>query len=764
MLPAAKGQQIEPGLVGTDFWLTFLLNVDDASRSIYISSEYDCTANVEAPLLGWDTTVFVPADTSINVLVPYSCVPRSFCDCSNCGLHVATSAPALVYASNYSSMTADMTSVLPTSVLRKSYMTQTYGSRASGQQVAVVAPYDSTRLRVVLAEAIYSEDNNDSPPIYVAGDTLDTLLMRGNVYLLKTGYVYFTGFYPESGFSGTRFVASKPVAVFQGHRCTNVPVMSSYCDHLFEQTIPSDFLGCQYVIVPTIGRESTTTTSYCSDFVGDFVKVTSRDDNCSVFIDNQLVTQLNAGESYEFILTNHTPSFYPSDLDLYQYDALPLSTSSPVLVCFYITGNCYGGNPGDPAMVIVPSLEQGISRTIVPVYNTALVRSHFVNVVATTNDVGNITLDGVNIASAFTTGPPGYSFASIPISEGVHIMDADTGRFLATFYGLGDDESYAYIAGMAARSAAYNVHANTHTLCLNDTMTIAFSTADSTLGVEWHVDGQIVDFSGDTLRITFDSAGIHRIAVVVTPVGDTVWEYITVLGEDLYVDLGDDKHICLSEATECVLNAGEQFSYEWSTGETEQTITVTETNNYIVTVSDELGCTLTDSVFVEFVPTPNVRILNQTEDFCEEYSAVLYADANVEDFLWSTGEIDQTITVHDPGVYTVEASNGDCKSSAAYTIENCEFKLYFPNAFSPNGDGINDEFYLSRTNDIVEFDLTLYNRWGEIVFHTIDPNFRWDGTFGGKFVPEGIYNYIISMVMGTGKSRLFKGQIVVLGN
>ena len=572
----AQAQQIEPGLVGTDFWLTFLNNGNSSSvntYTIFIASEYDCSAHVEAPLLGWDTTVFVPADTTVRVIVPDSCTPPygGFGTFSS-GLHVVTSTHALVYASNQHSQSSDMTSILPTSVLRNSYMTQTYGNGPSGSQVAVVAPYDSTQLRVVFAEAVYTGGNYWSPT-YNVGDTVDLILMRGMVYMMNAGNVY-SDFLPKPGFSGTRFTSSKPVAVFQGHRCTNVPDNSSPCDHLYEQTLPSDLLGCQYVIVPTSGRVPNASVYYYHDWVGDFVKVTARDDNCTVFVDNQPVAQLNAGKSYEFILTNHTPDHYPSGIDLYQYDALLLSTSSPAMVCFYISSSGYGGRPGDPAVVVVPPVEQGISRTIAPVYNSEMVTSHYVNVVTPTPDVGAITLDGANIASSFTQSVGGYSYARLTIGEGVHILDADTGRFLATFYGLGWDDSYAYIAGMAARSAVYNVYANTHSPCLYDTVTIVFSTPDSTLGVEWYVDGQVLNNSSDTLKISFDSTGLHCLAVVVVPTGDTIWEYITVVPPHIIVE------------TDTILQGQ---AYDW------HGFSLTESGIYFDTLVTANGC---DSVFV----------------------------------------------------------------------------------------------------------------------------------------------------------------------
>ena len=66
--------------------------------------------------------------------------------------------------------------------------------------------------------------------------------------------------------------------------------------------------------------------------------------------------------------------------------------------------------------------------------------------------------------------------------------------------------------------------------------------------------------------------------------------------------------------------------------------------------------------------------------------------------------------------------------------------LYIPNAFSPNGDGVNDNFGISGSA-IGEFTFQIFSRWGEIIFETNDPVSRWDGTYKGDDVPIGAYVY-----------------------
>jgi gliding motility-associated-like protein len=66
-----------------------------------------------------------------------------------------------------------------------------------------------------------------------------------------------------------------------------------------------------------------------------------------------------------------------------------------------------------------------------------------------------------------------------------------------------------------------------------------------------------------------------------------------------------------------------------------------------------------------------------------------------------------------------------------------------PNIFTPNGDSKNDEFFLETECDLKKFHLSLYNRYGQVVFESFDINFRWNGRNGGRALSEGVYFYIL---------------------
>ena len=526
---AAQGQKGVPTLEGTDFWLSFLRNGSSQrpACSLIIASEYACTAQVSNTRTGWDTVVVIDTGIYRLDLPDNPATPPLGVSVTDGGWHVTTSAPAVVYASNFALFSQDITSVMPTPTLRRDYMTQTYGKTQGGQEVYVVAPYDSTLLHIYFAE---NAGGTTSSHYYFAGDSCSVMLMQGQVCRL---YTTLTG--DNAGFSGTRFHSTKPVAVFQGHSATNVPDGQVYqaIDHLYEQCIPSEYLGRHFLVVPTTGR----VPYYAGEDrvgsrIGDMVKVTALEDGCVVTVEGRRVTTLSSGESYTFFVGNQPPDILPpltipDGLDFYQSDALSVITSSPVQMCLYITSLYFGGSPGDPAVVVVPPLEWSVSRSVTAVHNSNYLSTHCINIVALTSDVPQITLDGQSIASAFSSAPRGYSYARLVIPEGEHVLDAGTGRFLATFYGLGDAESYAFVSGMALHKIDYGVHVDSYVHCQGDTLT-AIANRNDTLSVEWYLDGRHLASGVDTLRIPLDSAGTYFLSAVFMPLGVVMQEPVIV--------------------------------------------------------------------------------------------------------------------------------------------------------------------------------------------------------------------------------------------
>jgi gliding motility-associated-like protein len=105
---------------------------------------------------------------------------------------------------------------------------------------------------------------------------------------------------------------------------------------------------------------------------------------------------------------------------------------------------------------------------------------------------------------------------------------------------------------------------------------------------------------------------------------------------------------------------------------------------------------------------------------------------------------------------------GQCRQTDSVSIEIGETCLSVPNAFSPGASpGVNDEFKVAYKS-IVSFKGWIFNRWGAEMFYWTDPAKGWDGKKGGKYVPPGVYFYVIEAKGADGKNLIRKGHINII--
>jgi gliding motility-associated-like protein len=110
-------------------------------------------------------------------------------------------------------------------------------------------------------------------------------------------------------------------------------------------------------------------------------------------------------------------------------------------------------------------------------------------------------------------------------------------------------------------------------------------------------------------------------------------------------------------------------------------------------------------------------------------------------YFWSTGSTSQAIEVQEPGFYWVMVSDTFC--TARDTVEVIEIPaIFIPNAFTPNGDGLNDVFG-PVSDDLLSVRFWVFNRWGEQVFESSSHNCAWDGIFKGNPAPCEVYSWVL---------------------
>ncbi|MDR1113228.1 MAG: gliding motility-associated C-terminal domain-containing protein [Bacteroidales bacterium] len=175
----------------------------------------------------------------------------------------------------------------------------------------------------------------------------------------------------------------------------------------------------------------------------------------------------------------------------------------------------------------------------------------------------------------------------------------------------------------------------------------------------------------------------------------------------------------------------------------------------------DYGCDSLVSLMLQ-VPEMAVEINSSNPDFCNTHETALTAITPNSNIHWSTGAVTPEITVTRHGTYTVTVSELDCELSAQFTIELCPIVIVFPNAITPGTtDGINEYFYLPAADDVLELAITIYDRWGNTVFASDDPYFRWNGTVNGQLM-KGVYTYACTLRTIDRKQRRVTGIVTVL--
>lgn len=199
------------------------------------------------------------------------------------------------------------------------------------------------------------------------------------------------------------------------------------------------------------------------------------------------------------------------------------------------------------------------------------------------------------------------------------------------------------------------------------------------------------------------------------------------------------------------LDPGSFASYEWNTGSISQQIYVSEngTNSYDVQVWDSDGCTDSVSTEVTMVEMPLPKIIASNDTICLGNTLILNASGG-ENYFWNTGEIgpDYEFQPTQSATFQVTVSNSEngvnCQAdtSVFVFVKDCN-TLYVPNAFTPNGDGLNDYFLPIGEFNLDSYEFMVFDRWGTLIFSTTKVNHGWDGKFKGEILENGVYSYLV---------------------
>ncbi len=217
----------------------------------------------------------------------------------------------------------------------------------------------------------------------------------------------------------------------------------------------------------------------------------------------------------------------------------------------------------------------------------------------------------------------------------------------------------------------------------------------------------------------------------------------TIAVDFVSVDIGFPGEAFICEGESLVLNVERpQSSYLWQDGTTNPQYTITGPGIYWVQLTQS-GCSFGDTINVDFQDGPD-SIFAAHQYICENEGIWFDASFPGANYTWQDGSTEPRFKAVAPGSYRVEVDINGCLFVEETTLKSCERCLFIPNVFSPNGDGINDDFLTAATCELIDYRALIFDRWGNIVFESFDPAFFWDGNYGGQKADIGTYTYLIT--------------------
>ncbi len=235
------------------------------------------------------------------------------------------------------------------------------------------------------------------------------------------------------------------------------------------------------------------------------------------------------------------------------------------------------------------------------------------------------------------------------------------------------------------------------------------------------------------------------------------------------LELGNDTFLCGTNTL--ILSAGTGYkTYRWQDGSTESSYMVSSPGQYYVTVADYCGNTYSDTILIK----PVSMALNAGSDrtICKYETATLRVAGGFLNYNWwpayALSNDNSPIVVASPETsttYFIRAEKfAGCFAYDTITVNvaNCVQNIFFPSAFTPNNDGINDVFRPVSTAPLEAYELAIYNRWGQVVFTSGNIFTGWDAKFKSADLPTGSYVWVCRYKFRGQTSVQKKGNVALI--
>lgn len=574
-----------------------------------------------------------------------------------------------------------------------------------------------------------------------------------------------------------------------GTSCNNYDGIS--VDDIFIDNAPANVAGFTYACTGTNTINFTNTSTLCpTGYLWNF-----GDGNTSSIQDPSHT--YSAPGTYNVTLTTSGPCNAPGSI-ITPISILSLTTSITNISCNgandgTLTANVTG-SPGPFTYIWTPSglttqtitgLSQGTYTIAVtalgacPINTTALIIQPAVLTASTVSTPvscfgGN---NGTAIASPLGGTAP-YSFSWAPSG----ITNATAGGLIAGTYTVTVTDfnncATTATASINEPSAALNATATTtSTTCgiNNGTASAAATGGTAPYSYSWAPSG------GNVSNATGLSAGTYTINIT-DALSCAFSETVTISGSvGITSTITSTPINCYGETNGSVsvstIGGTGSYSYLWNNGQMAQTLTNLKAGNYCVTTTEANGCMDTACIVLVNPPKMNADFISDPMVTDIQHAEIHFTDLSPDasSWQWNFGDTSGSNSqnpVHlyyDQGSFQVTLiviSTLGCMDTVIHEIIiNDEFAFYAPNSFTPNGDSNNDLFLPKGTGwEPSTYQMWIFDRWGNMAFHTTDMNSGWNGKVSNKNKTAEIDVYIWKVLLSstTGEPHDYMGIVTLL--
>ncbi len=303
--------------------------------------------------------------------------------------------------------------------------------------------------------------------------------------------------------------------------------------------------------------------------------------------------------------------------------------------------------------------------------------------------------------------------------------------------------------------------------CMGDNATLTISaSADPTNTINWYRGNVLLPDNTNKTSLVTNIAGSYTVTVVSKTINTdgTICSQSSLAQvisfspvPQVSIQQTNNATLCQGQTTE-LKAIHTDGSVTWSTGENTDQIQVATAGIYKATLTTQAGCTADASINVAFFPNPVLSINDTTMCTYKNQALKLTAPSGFAQYTWNGQPGNQFYTINNPQTVnlTVTNANGCQASTQIHVTEQCP-DVEIPNAFTPNGDGINDNWKIDGLNNTAT--INVFNRYGVQIYQSKGYATPWNGTYNGTRLPGGVYYYVIKNNNG---KQTFSGSVTII--